>query len=78
VLGDEAAILVAGRCFAALTDGGRRWPRAEAWKAQVMLDDLKPVDGAERTLALSRLFEDVPVAVLSAVRTSALSTASAG
>jgi (1->4)-alpha-D-glucan 1-alpha-D-glucosylmutase len=77
VLGDEAAILVAGRCFAALTDGGRRWPRAESWDGQVLLDDLKLVDGTERKLSLSRLFDAGPVAMLGAVRTSALSTASA-
>ena len=71
VLGDAAAIVVVGRHFAPLTDGGRHWPRPEAWQGEIALtgalDGFSLTGGADR-LALSRLFDPVPVAALTAVR----------
>jgi (1->4)-alpha-D-glucan 1-alpha-D-glucosylmutase len=68
---NDAAILVAGRHFAPLTDGGRHWPRADAWQGHVVLDGFSLIDGSARDggrLALSQLFENVPVAALRAAR----------
>ena len=48
VRGEEAAILIAGRHFAPLTDGGRRWPRPRDWQGYVLLDGLAPADRAAR------------------------------
>ena len=70
VLGDDAAILIAGRRFASLTQGGRHWPRAESWQGHVVLDGLRLVDGPGGSFALARAFASAPVVVLKAVRTS--------
>jgi (1->4)-alpha-D-glucan 1-alpha-D-glucosylmutase len=77
VLGDEAAILVAGRHFASLTDGGRHWPRPQQWKGQVILGDLRLIDGPDGPLTLTKAFDVAPVAALTAVRTSARATVEA-
>jgi (1->4)-alpha-D-glucan 1-alpha-D-glucosylmutase len=72
VRGEAAAILVAGRHFAPLTDGGRRWPRPSDWQGHVRLDGLAPTDRPMRPdedpdrLALSAAFEVLPVAALRA------------
>jgi (1->4)-alpha-D-glucan 1-alpha-D-glucosylmutase len=72
VRGEEAAILIAGRHFASLTDAGRRWPRASDWQGHVRLDGLAPADRAVRPgenpdrLALSAAFQVLPVAALRA------------
>jgi (1->4)-alpha-D-glucan 1-alpha-D-glucosylmutase len=72
VRGEEAAILVAGRHFAPLTDGGRRWPRPTDWQGHVLLDGLAPAGRTVRPgenpdrLALSAVFDALPVAVLRA------------
>jgi (1->4)-alpha-D-glucan 1-alpha-D-glucosylmutase len=72
VRGDEAAILIAGRHFAPLTDGGRRWPRATDWHGHVRLDGLAPVGRTVRQgeppdrLALAAAFDPLPVAALRA------------
>ncbi|HEX4556437.1 MAG TPA: malto-oligosyltrehalose synthase [Xanthobacteraceae bacterium] len=66
---NDAAILVAGRHFAPLTDGGRRWPRAEDWQGHVVLDGFSLTGGTAGTggrLALSQAFENVPVAAFRA------------
>jgi len=66
---DDAAILVAGRHFAPLTDSGRRWPRAGEWQGDIVLDGFALVDGPARDgrqLELSRVFGNVPVAALRA------------
>jgi len=79
VLGDEAAILVAGRHFTPFTEGGRKWPEAAAWQAEVVLDGA--LDGfalAERAtpnvraVALADIFDPVPVATLRAIRAPVL------
>jgi (1->4)-alpha-D-glucan 1-alpha-D-glucosylmutase len=70
----DAAIIVAGRHFAALTEGGRRWPRAADWDATLHLDGFaNPRDrlhsgrviGGHR-IEVASLFETLPVALLDA------------
>jgi (1->4)-alpha-D-glucan 1-alpha-D-glucosylmutase len=66
---NDAAILVAGRHFAPLTEGGRRWPRAQDWQGHVVLDGFSLTGGpagAGGRLALSQAFENVPVAAFGA------------
>jgi (1->4)-alpha-D-glucan 1-alpha-D-glucosylmutase len=68
---NDAAILVAGRHFAPLTDSGRHWPRGDAWQGHVVLDGFSVVDPPDRggepgRLALSQAFANVPVAALRA------------
>ena len=70
--GEAAAVLVVGRHFAALTDGGRHWPRAEAWQghvdlAGISLSDREPASRAaqDRPVPLAALFDPLPVAMLS-------------
>src|SRR4029077_12312720 len=62
VHGEDAAIVIAGRHFAALTEGGRRWPRPEDWQGHVRLGSLTPTD----RLPLASAFAVMPVAVLRA------------
>ena len=77
VHGDVAAALVVGRHFAPLTDGGRHWPCAAAWQGEVVLDGVidgfalagrAEPSGRVAALALSALFDPVPLAFLSATR----------
>ncbi len=68
--GEDAVIVVVGRHFAALTDGGRNWPSPDAWQGEVELGGFSPVDelparGADR-LPLAGLFDPIPVAMLRA------------
>jgi (1->4)-alpha-D-glucan 1-alpha-D-glucosylmutase len=73
--GRDAAIIVVGRHFAPLTEGGRNWPAARVWEASVTLDGFsslrhwltpdKPVSAG--TLPVSSLFGTLPVAVLQGV-----------
>jgi (1->4)-alpha-D-glucan 1-alpha-D-glucosylmutase len=66
---DSAAILVAGRHFAPLTEGGRQWPRAETWQGHVVLAQYCLLDRPDRqtdVLPLSDAFASVPVAALRA------------
>ena len=67
--GREAAIIVATRWFAQFTDGGRHWPRAEAYDAALnvggyAVEGFADADAAE--LRLSDLLAHLPVAVLKA------------
>jgi (1->4)-alpha-D-glucan 1-alpha-D-glucosylmutase len=72
---DAAAIIVVGRHFAAMTDGGRRWPTGRDWNASVKLDAFESIQDVMlpgRTLAsgdvpVAPLFETLPVALLQAV-----------
>jgi (1->4)-alpha-D-glucan 1-alpha-D-glucosylmutase len=75
VCGGEAAILVAGRHFAPLTDGGRTWPEPAAWQGEVVLDG--GLDGftlagsgapKARAAALADIFGPLPIATLRAMR----------
>ena len=70
----NAIIVAVGRRFAQLTDGGRRWPRASDWNAELDLDGFHQIEMLEPTSAparfdrghLSTLFATVPVAILRA------------
>ncbi|MBR0830607.1 malto-oligosyltrehalose synthase [Bradyrhizobium manausense] len=64
--GRDAAIIVAGRLFAPLTQGGREWPDAKTLDAVV---DVKgyAIDGVEgQELQISRAFRTLPATVLRA------------
>jgi (1->4)-alpha-D-glucan 1-alpha-D-glucosylmutase len=78
--GEEAAIVVVGRHFAALTDGGRHWPRPDAWQGHVELDGFMPAGGdlpprRIDKLPLAVLFDPIPVAMLRARPPAAASAA---
>ncbi|HEX2215686.1 MAG TPA: malto-oligosyltrehalose synthase [Xanthobacteraceae bacterium] len=71
-LGRDAVIVIAGRYFGVLTDGGRRWATGAEWDAMVHLQefedlqsvlgfDLEPTPGA---VHVSALLDVLPVAVL--------------
>lgn len=67
--GREAAIIVVTRWFASFTDGGRHWPRAEAYHAALnvggyAVEGFADADATE--LRLSDLLAHLPVAVLKA------------
>jgi (1->4)-alpha-D-glucan 1-alpha-D-glucosylmutase len=72
VHGRDAMIVACGRHFGRATNGGRRWPSAEAWDARVSLlgfSDLSNLLGGPATIAGSELvvadvFDGLPVAVL--------------
>jgi (1->4)-alpha-D-glucan 1-alpha-D-glucosylmutase len=70
----NAIVVAVGRRFAQLTDGGRRWPRASDWNAELDPDGFHQIEMLEPTSAparfgrghLSTLFAQVPVAILRA------------
>jgi (1->4)-alpha-D-glucan 1-alpha-D-glucosylmutase len=67
--GREAAIVVVTRWFAPFTDGGRHWPRPEAYDAALELGGYAVegfADADATQLRLSDLLAHVPVAVLKA------------
>jgi (1->4)-alpha-D-glucan 1-alpha-D-glucosylmutase len=72
VHGEDAAVLIAGRHFAALTDGGRHFPRRDAWLGHVELAGLERSGSAARQarrcdeLPLASAFDELPVATLRA------------
>ena len=74
VRGSKAVIVVAGRLFGRLTEGGRHWPSAQAWKGAVMLEGFSDIGdlfaaGKKLTgpaISVSELFDAMPVAVLQA------------
>jgi (1->4)-alpha-D-glucan 1-alpha-D-glucosylmutase len=64
--GRNAAIVAIARHFAAFSDGGRLWPRGEAFEASVSLPGYA-IEGSNRIeLPLSTLFRDLPAAVVKA------------
>ncbi|MBR0697607.1 malto-oligosyltrehalose synthase [Bradyrhizobium lablabi] len=63
--GHDAIIVAVARSFAAFTQGGRTWPRAEAFEGTIDATGYAVEDGTER-LELSKLFRHMPVAVLRA------------
>ena len=66
--GRNAAIVVAGRWFAPFTQGGRTWPKPEAFDAIIDVQGLV-VDGyadAGTSIPVSSLFRHLPAAVLKA------------
>ena len=73
--GRDAAITVVAKLFAPLSQGGRAWPRAEAFDGALNLGDYSAEDSDGEKLAsqasLTTLFRHLPVAVLKAsVKTS--------
>ena len=71
--GRDAAITVATKSWAPMTQNGRNWPRAEAFDATLNLNDyvVKGIDGDASAVPVSALFHDLPVAVLKAKYTGA-------
>jgi (1->4)-alpha-D-glucan 1-alpha-D-glucosylmutase len=68
--GRDAAITVVARWFAPFSEGGRIWPRAEAFDGAIHADGFS-VDGSSgrigaAAIPLSSLFRPVPAAVLKA------------
>jgi (1->4)-alpha-D-glucan 1-alpha-D-glucosylmutase len=73
-LGREAIVVAVGRHFAHVTETGHRWPAANAWNAELVLDGFSSLRAAlvsrrefhQNEAALCRLFDPVPVAILRA------------
>jgi (1->4)-alpha-D-glucan 1-alpha-D-glucosylmutase len=74
-LGEQnAVIVVTGRLFGRATQGGRRWPPAQAWNASVLAEGfsaMRTVLAIGKTmtgpsLAAADLFDVLPIAVLQA------------
>ncbi|MGX1105513.1 MULTISPECIES: malto-oligosyltrehalose synthase [Bradyrhizobium] len=63
--GREAAIVAVARSFAPFTQGGRSWPRPEAFEGEIDAAGYALPDGATR-IQLPALFANLPVAVLKA------------
>ena len=77
--GRDAAIIAVAKSFAAFSQGGRTWPRPEAFDATLNIkgytvQDIPHTTG-EAELRLSALFQHLPVAVLKARYEGALKPA---
>jgi (1->4)-alpha-D-glucan 1-alpha-D-glucosylmutase len=66
--GRDAAITVVAKSFAAFSQGGRAWPRAEAFEGAVNIKgySVEGIDGKAGELPLSVLFQQLPATVLKA------------
>jgi (1->4)-alpha-D-glucan 1-alpha-D-glucosylmutase len=67
--GRDAAIIVVAKSFAPMSQGGRAWPRAEAYDATIDIDGYSVAGFAEADatkLRLSDVFTHLPAAVLKA------------
>jgi (1->4)-alpha-D-glucan 1-alpha-D-glucosylmutase len=66
--GRDAAIVAVAKSFAAFSQGGRAWPRADAYDGALRLDGyaVESVGGKAVEVRLSEIFQDLPVAVLKA------------
>jgi (1->4)-alpha-D-glucan 1-alpha-D-glucosylmutase len=66
--GRDAVIVAVTKSFAAFTQGGRAWPRAEAFDGALELNgySVEGIDKNAKELRLSELFRNLPVAVLKA------------
>jgi (1->4)-alpha-D-glucan 1-alpha-D-glucosylmutase len=77
--GRNAVIVVTGRRFGRATEKGRKWPSAGAWNASVVTEGFSAISNVFAggramtgpTLAVSGLFDVLPVAVLQAQCTAA-------
>jgi (1->4)-alpha-D-glucan 1-alpha-D-glucosylmutase len=69
----DAAIVAVAKSFAAFSQGGRSWPRAEAFDGALNLKgfSVEGIHGRAREISLSSLFRHLPVAVLKAKFASA-------
>jgi len=63
--GREAVIVAVAKSFAPFTQGGRHWPRPEAYEGEIDLAGYSLPDGETRA-QLSTLFANLPVAVVKA------------
>jgi (1->4)-alpha-D-glucan 1-alpha-D-glucosylmutase len=75
--GRDAAIVVVAKSFAAFSQGGRAWPRAEAFDATLNVDgySVQGIKADAGELRLAALFQHLPVAVLKAKYQGALKPA---
>jgi (1->4)-alpha-D-glucan 1-alpha-D-glucosylmutase len=72
--GRDAIIVVAGRHFARVTDGGRHWPSGAPWDAELALDGFSSLrdrlhgdaNVSGQRVQVGGLFETLPVALLRA------------
>jgi (1->4)-alpha-D-glucan 1-alpha-D-glucosylmutase len=73
--GRDAVIVAVAKSFAAMSNGGRVWPRAESYDGALSLKDysVKGIGGTE--IHVSTLFQHLPVAVLKARYKGALKPA---
>jgi (1->4)-alpha-D-glucan 1-alpha-D-glucosylmutase len=64
--GRDAVIVAVAKSFAAFSQGGRSWPRAEAFDGALGLSgySVEGLDKGTRGLRLSELFRHLPVAVM--------------
>ena len=60
--GRDAVIVAVAKSFAAFTEEGRAWPRADAFDGAIDVEDYV-VEGSTGELKLSELFQELPVAV---------------
>jgi (1->4)-alpha-D-glucan 1-alpha-D-glucosylmutase len=74
--GRDAAIIVVAKSFATMTQGGRVWPRADAFDGALSLKGTslqsKSSEGGAAEIRLSTLFRNLPAAVLKARFTGAI------
>jgi (1->4)-alpha-D-glucan 1-alpha-D-glucosylmutase len=63
--GRDAAIIAVAKSFAPFTDGGRSWPRAEAFEGAIDISGYS-AENAGIELPLSRLFRHLPAAIVKA------------
>ncbi len=74
IAGREAVVVAVGRLFAPFTQGGRRWPLAQDWDAELVLQGFSSVRDAlaqartwqQAEVPLGHLFGPLPVAILRA------------
>jgi (1->4)-alpha-D-glucan 1-alpha-D-glucosylmutase len=70
----DAAIIAVGRSMAALTDGGRNWPAADAFDATIVAPGFAVEGAASKKgiteLRVADLFKDLPVAIVKARSTA--------
>ncbi len=68
--GRDAAITTVTKSFAALSQGGRAWPRAENYDGAIRIDGYSVAGSRGKAgaaeISLSEIFNDLPVAVLKA------------
>jgi (1->4)-alpha-D-glucan 1-alpha-D-glucosylmutase len=64
--GPHAVITAVARWFAPMSNGGRVWPRGEAFDGTLHVDGYAVEGITSATVPLSNLFHDLPVAVLKA------------
>ncbi len=64
--GDDAAVIAVGRALAPLADGGRAWPRPEAWEGAIVTEGYSPEGIGGKELSLADAFKYLPAAILRA------------